>query len=346
MLCALLFPNLLIRTISNMRFGPHDWHLVEMPHFAWIWISLQSSFMVPLPIFAEFSNPNIHLYIVPVKGIGKAPIITKLPSLSANWTKTCPKSSSGKIPHFKRRPLPILAASSATGHFFSTRLARETVQQPKPPLLPSFTCPGTVNPDIKQNISIITFFVFKTTWLAKIRFSFQHLIHQFAENHHHPRPPSFSFVWYNNLQNKDIRISNLGPWPSSAFGDNAEIIYKSRHSQLVQQNKCSPLHCSRKKYWKGSYNPQVPSLSANRMKTCPKCSLGQIPHFKRHPLQTLAAISAPGHFLSTLLAREMVLQTNSPFVPFFTCPWTLNSGGKKWNGKMIAFMAHWNFKVK
>ena len=141
--------------IKYVRFGPHDWHLVEMPHFAWIWISLQSSFMVPLPIFAEFSNPNIHLYIVPIKDIGKAATILKLPSLSANCLKNCPKSSSEKIPHFKRRPLPILAASSATGHFFSTRLARETVQQPKPPLLPSFTCPGTVNPGIKQNITII-----------------------------------------------------------------------------------------------------------------------------------------------------------------------------------------------
>ena len=161
-----------MRTISNMRFGPHDWHLVEMPHFAWIWISLQSSFMVPLPIFAEFSNPNIHLYIVPVKGIGKAPVILKLSSLSANWTKTCQKSSSGKIPHFKRRPLPILAASSAIGHFFSTRLARETVQQPRSPLLPSFTCHGTVNPGIKQYITIITFFVFKTIWLAKSDFHF------------------------------------------------------------------------------------------------------------------------------------------------------------------------------
>ena len=104
MLCALLYPNLLIRTISNMRFGPHDWHLVEMPHFAWIWISLQSSFMVLLPIFAEFSNPNIHLYIVPVKGIGKAPIILKLPSLSANCLKTCPKSSSEKY-HISRDAL-------------------------------------------------------------------------------------------------------------------------------------------------------------------------------------------------------------------------------------------------
>ena len=126
-----------MRTISNMRFGPHDWHLVEMPHFAWIWISLQSSFMVPLPIFAEFSNPNIHLFIVPVKGIGKAPIILKLPSLSTNWTKTCPKSSSGKIPHFKRHPLKKERDLSNQRYYYVILLVltkrRNTVVQQKAP---------------------------------------------------------------------------------------------------------------------------------------------------------------------------------------------------------------------